>query len=128
WQLEERQRYLADLELLAERLRADAIRLRHEVEAEAKAAGIPLDALDSERGFLFCRPLLERQRKLERSAAEVEGQIVEARVAVQPAELEVRMHEVGWSHHTPPPGGRLPRRARRTQEAQLQARARKLGG
>jgi hypothetical protein len=128
WQLEERQRYLADLESLAERLRADASRLQQEAEEEARAAGISLDQPDGERGFLLIRPLLERRRKLERSAVEIEGQVAEARAAVEAAEQEVKLHEVGWSQRSVIPGGPLTRRARRSQEALVQAqRARKHG-
>jgi flagellar FliJ protein len=126
WQLEERQRYLADLELLADRLRADAFRLQQEAEEEARAGGVSLDAPDGARGFLLIRPLLERRRKLERSAAEIDGQVADARAAVEAAEQEVKMHEIGWSQRSVIPGGPLTRRARRTQEAQAQ-RARKLG-
>jgi hypothetical protein len=128
WQLEERQRYLADLELLAERLRADAQRLHKEAEEEARAAGVSLDAPDGERGFLLIRPLLERRRKLERSVAEIEGQVADARAAVEAAVQEVKMHEVGWSQHAVYPTSPMTRRARRAHEALSQAqRARKLG-
>src|SRR5262249_41702714 len=126
WQLEERQRYLADLELLAVRLRADALRLQNEAEEEARAAGVSLDAPDGERGFWMIRPLLERRRKMGRAIAEIEGQVADARAAVEAAEQEVKMHEVGWSQHATFPTSPMTRRARRAQEA-LTQRARKLG-
>ena len=116
YQLEERQRYLADLESLAERLHADARRLSREIEDEAKSTGVPLDP-DAVHP-LFLRPLIERQRKLAVSAAEVDAQIVEAREAVPAAQQEGKLYEVAWEQRAEITGGeRLTRRSRRHQEA-----------
>ena len=64
---EERQRYLAELESLAQRLRTDGSRLRAEIE-RAVAVGNPASA----------QPVFERQAKLARSLAAIEGQIAAA--------------------------------------------------
>ena len=71
-----RRRYAAQLELLAERLRADASRVRRAIAA---AGGVGSEA---------ARALVERYRKLEGSIAEIERQIAEARNAVVAAERQ----------------------------------------
>ena len=124
WQLEERERYLADLESLAERLRADAQRLEREAAEEARLAGISLDAPADAPLSIFLRPLVERRRKLERSVGELEGQIAEAREAVATARQEVKLYEMAWEQRgVPPTGQRLTRRMRRLLEAQQTMRA-----
>jgi flagellar protein FliJ len=91
WELDERRRFLAELESLALRLRRDAQRLHREIEEESGAGrmlrqtGAPYP--------VFVEPLIERGRKLEGSIAQVESQILEAREAVAATEQQVRLHE-----------------------------------
>jgi chromosome segregation ATPase len=101
---EERQRYLAQLELLGERLRADLGRLVAE-SGSAQADG------GSRAG-----PLLERQGRLERSLAEIEGQVAAAREALAEAEQDLRRHEATSVRRSSRPGiaaRRLPQRPAR---------------
>jgi hypothetical protein len=87
WQLAERQRYLADLESLAERLRADVDRMNGEID---QAGG----AIEPGRvGGVFIRPLIARRDKLQRSLAEIETQIADARATVAAAQQEMRLVE-----------------------------------
>ncbi|HXC29433.1 MAG TPA: hypothetical protein VNV38_15865 [Stellaceae bacterium] len=111
WQLAERQRYLAELEVLGERLRADVERLHAEIDE----AGGP-DAVPSNRQHdpLFLRPLIDRQEKLARSVAEVDAQIVEARAAVASAQQEMKLVEGALVHRSLRFEERLTRRARRS--------------
>jgi hypothetical protein len=91
WQLAERQRYLADLESLAAKLRADVEDLSREVDA---SASVP--SANPERGdarALIVGPLLERRDKLVRTIAEVDAQLVEAREAVAAAQQEVKLYD-----------------------------------
>ena len=78
---EDRRRYAAELELLAERLRADAGRVRGEMEA-AGGEGPPGP-----------EPLAERCHKLERSVAELDGQVAAARAALAAAEEQLKLYE-----------------------------------
>jgi hypothetical protein len=94
---EELRQYLAELELLAERLRADAGRLRAAIEG-AFAAG----------DMAAVAPLRERHSKVERSVAAVEGQIGAAGVALAAAEGELRGYE--FAHATRAGGMVLPER------------------
>ena len=80
---EDRRRYVADLENLAERLGADAERLRAEIRlAEANGAATT------------ARQLIERQAKLARSLDEIGEQLAGARVALATAEQQLRSHEL----------------------------------
>src|ERR1700694_870302 len=91
WQLDERRRYVDELESLAERLRADAQRLRAEIEEET---GAGRNLLDTGAVYpVFVQPLIERRKKLERSIAEIDSQIVDARDAAGAAEQEVKLYE-----------------------------------
>src|ERR1700722_9233222 len=88
WQLAERQRYLAELQSLGDRLRADTDRLRDEIEQLGGADAVPTNPrLDP----LFVRPLLERREKLMRSIAEIDAQILEAQAAVTAAQQEAAL-------------------------------------
>jgi flagellar FliJ protein len=88
WQLAERQRYLAELQSLGDRLRADVDRLRDEIVQSGGADAVPTNPrLDP----LFVRPLLERREKLTRSIAEIDAQIVEAQAAVTTAQQEAAL-------------------------------------
>ena len=96
WELDERRRFLAGLETLASRLRRDAQRLHWEIEEEQGAG-----ALERKPGVsypIFLEPLLDRRKQLERSIAEIDAQITEAREAVATAEQEVGVHEAAWAN------------------------------
>ena len=105
---EDRRRYAAELEVLAERLRADAGRVRGEIEA---AGG---------RGSTGAEPLAERCRKLERSVAELDGRVAAARAALIAAEQQLKLYERAVADRA---GGaalsdrRLARRARQSRPA-----------
>ena len=95
WELDERRRFLVGLEALAARLRRDAQRLHWEIEEETGAGHS-----EQKPGVvypIFVEPLLERRKKLERSIAEIEAQIAEAREAVTTAEQELSLHEAAWA-------------------------------
>jgi flagellar protein FliJ len=111
WQLAERQRYLADLEALGEKLRADVERLREEISQAGGEAAVPTNAqLDP----LFIRPLIERREKLLRSIGEIDTQIEEARAALLNAQQEARLIEGGMVHRGFRFEDRLTRRTRRS--------------
>jgi hypothetical protein len=105
-QCEEQRRYLAGLESLARRLRADRRHLRVEID-EAAARGGPVAA----------DPLFERHGKLERSVATIEAQIAAARAALAAAEDEVRQHEFARARRLGHAGLAEPGSARRTRRA-----------
>jgi hypothetical protein len=111
WQLAERQRYLSELESLGERLRADAERLRHEID---QAGGAEMVPSNSRIDPLFIRPLLDRRDKLLRSIAEIDAQIAEAREAVAASQQEMRLVEGTHMHREFKFEDRLTRRARRS--------------
>jgi type II secretory pathway component PulM len=109
WRLQERQDYLAGLESLRERLHNDARRLREEAAEGASLTSFVEN--DAGNYPLLVRPLIERQRKIERSIAELEHQIADARAAVTAARQEVRHRETASGPH--PPDGTLRMRRRR---------------
>jgi flagellar protein FliJ len=115
WQLDERRRYLTGLDALAMRLRADAQRLQDEADAEARAAGLSLDAASAYPRFF--RALLERRREIERSIAEVDAQIVEAREAVSVAFQEVKRYELAAANRYRERRRRIVQREQREQDA-----------
>ena len=78
---EERRRYAAALAVLAERLRADIVRVRGEMAAVQ-------DRRSADAGSLA-----ERCRKLEGSVAELDGQIAAAREALAAVEQQMRLYE-----------------------------------
>jgi len=113
WALDERRRFLTELESLALRLRRDAQRLHQEIEEESGAgrilrqSGAPYP--------VFVEPLIERGRQLERSIAEIEIQIPEAREAAAAAEQQVRLYEATQVQRSGKPsasGGRVSRSRR----------------
>ena len=113
WALDERRRFLTELESLALRLRRDAQRLHQEIEEESGAgrilrqSGAPYP--------VFVEPLIERGRQLERSIAEIEIQIPEAREAAAAAEQQVRLYEATQVQRSGKPsasGGRASRSQR----------------
>src|SRR5438874_1427047 len=101
WQLDERRRYLTELESLAERLRADALRLRADTEADVGSVS-------------GSHQLIDRHNKLEHSIAEIEHQIVAARAAAVAAEREVGAHELAAAQRLTL--GSTMRRARRARD------------
>src|ERR1700693_3710419 len=92
WQLDERRRYLTELESLAERLRADIRRLIDEIDTGAHALYQPAPG-DPARCSVS-RLLIERRRKLEHSVSEIQEQMVEARAAIAAAEHELQRREI----------------------------------
>ena len=111
WQLAERQRYLADLEALGDRLRADVERLRAEIGQVGGDGALPTNGrLDP----LFIRPLIDRRDKLLRSIGEIDAQIDEARAALLSAQQESRLVEGGMVHRGFKFEERLTRRTRRS--------------
>ncbi len=103
---EERRRYLAELESLAQRLRADGARLRSEIE-QAVAVGNPASA----------HPLLQRHVQLARSLAAIEGQIAAAGDALAAAARELKRHEFAAAQRAPGPGLPVERRSPRSSRA-----------
>ena len=116
WELDERRRFLAELESLALRLRRDAQRLDREIEEESGAGrllrqgGAPYP--------VFVEPLIERGQKLERSIAEIETQILDARKAVAVTEQQVRLYEATQAQRT----GKAASGVRRAQHAGVSPR------
>jgi flagellar protein FliJ len=80
---DDRRRYLADLETLAERLRRDAQRLLagHDGAEKASARNSP------------GRPLTERYRRVRRSIAEIDAGIAAARESLAAAERQLQRYE-----------------------------------
>lgn len=102
---DERQRYLAGLESLAERLRADERRLRAEVQL-AVADGLSPEAGAGRAPFSgkpageLARGLIERHGRLARSVVAIESQIAEVGAALGAAEQEQKGHELAAAHRT----------------------------
>jgi len=88
-QCEEWRRYLAGLQSLAQRLRADEQRLQVEIQR----AGQPVAAGN------FAGSLVERHSKLARSVAEIDAQIAEVAAALDVAEQELKRHELAATQH-----------------------------
>jgi len=91
WQVDERRRSLAELEGLAEQLRDELRRLAEEQQAEADAASGSLEAQFAYAGYV--RQAMERQRTLEKSQADVEVQMLQAREALAQAFEEMKRYE-----------------------------------
>ena len=98
WQLDERRRYLTELESLAERLRADIRRLIDEIDTGAHTLDQPAQG-DPAR-CPVSRLLIERRRKLEHSVGEIQEQMVEARAAIAAAEHELQRREIAAAQRT----------------------------
>jgi len=92
WQIDERQRQVAELEGLAERLRGERTRLAAERAHEQAAAVESLAGQLAYPGYI--RRALERQATLERSLGETEAQIAQARDALADAFQELKRHEI----------------------------------
>jgi flagellar protein FliJ len=104
---EERRRYLAELESLAQRLRTDGGRLRFEIE-RAVTVGNPASA----------HPLLQRHGQLARSLAAIEGQIAVAGDALAAAARELKRHEFAATQRASSRRGLDGRRPPRSARAQ----------
>jgi prefoldin subunit 5 len=96
-QCEDLRRQLAGLEALAQRLRADARRLR----GEGRVAGQPVVA-EARAGDL-AESLAERHSTLARSVAEIDSQIATVGAALGAAEHELRRYEIAVTRSTPGP-------------------------
>lgn len=92
WQVDERRRQVAELEVLAERLRQEVQRLAEERRAEQVVASASFEAQRAYPGYI--RRALERQHTLDRSLTETEGQIVHARDALADAFQELKRYEI----------------------------------
>ncbi|HZT51523.1 MAG TPA: flagellar FliJ family protein [Stellaceae bacterium] len=91
WQLDERRRQLADLELLAQKLRDERHRLADEEAAEQHVAAGSREAAVAYGGF--ARRLIERRQKLEQSLVSVEQQVAAARDALAATYQEMKRYE-----------------------------------
>lgn len=107
WQLEERRRYATELEVLSERLRADLGLLEAAIALEAATSDWPPRSEAAKHPTALM--LMERQRKLEHSLAEVERQMVTARAAVTAVEEEIDGCELASAHRNRTGSFALPR-------------------
>jgi phage shock protein A len=106
WRCKERRIYLAELDLLAQRLQTDASRLQAAIE-RAVVADDPA----------LARPLIDRLGKLEGSIATVKHQIATANDALAAAEQELQRHELASARRPRYAGLAELRRARRSPRA-----------
>jgi flagellar FliJ protein len=111
WQLAERQRYLTELEALGDKLRVDVDRLREEIDQTGGVNAVPTNPRLAPP---FVRPLLARREKLQRSIAEIDAQIAEARTAVMVAQHEAKLVEGVLLHRGLKFEDRVTRRSRRS--------------
>jgi hypothetical protein len=88
-------RYLAGLESLAQRLRADEQRLRAEIELTV--AGRP--GFTGEPGGPLAGELIDRHHKLLRSVAAIDSQIAEVGAGLGAAEQELKRQELAEAQH-----------------------------
>jgi flagellar protein FliJ len=92
WTVDEAQRQLGELMRLADRLRQDLKNLGDEAIREQKAASQSLEAAMTYAAY--AQRLIERREKLNRSIAEVEGQVEQARDALTDAFAELKKFEL----------------------------------
>lgn len=92
WQLDEQRRKVAEIESLAEKLRAELRRLDGEEQFEQQVATDSHEANYAYSGY--AKSLIDRRTKLARSIEETEQQIVEARTALADAFAEVKRYEI----------------------------------
>jgi flagellar export protein FliJ len=92
WTVDEAQRQLGELVRLGDRLRQDLADLGAEALSEQAAASQSLEA--SMTYGAYAERLIERREKLNRSIAEVEGQIEQARDALKDAFAELKKFEL----------------------------------
>ena len=102
-QCDERRRYLAGLQSLAQRLRADEQRLQVDIQR----AGQPVVAGN------VSGSLVERHSKIAWSVAEIDAQIAEVAAALGVAEQELKRHELASTRHVAGAAVSERRRARR---------------
>ena len=127
WQLDEHRRQLADLDLLAQKLRAEKLRLAEEEASEQNAAGASLEAATAYGGF--ARHLIERREKIEQSIAAVEQQIATAREALAETYQEVKRYEIALANRVTQRRKRSERQQQRTlDEVGIDAYRRRTGG
>ena len=88
--------YLAGLESLAQRLRADEQRLRAAIEL----AGAGRPDFTGELGGQPAGELIERHAKLARSVAAIDTQITEVGAALGAAEQALKREELAAAHRT----------------------------
>ena len=112
WQLDEHRRQLADLDLLAQKLRAEKLRLADEESTEQKVAGASLEAATAYGGF--ARHLIERREKIEQSIVSVEQQIAAAREALAETYQEVKRYEIAAANRATQRRKRSERQQQRT--------------
>lgn len=91
WTLDERRRKVADLELLADRLRTDLARIDAELVREEKTASGSPELLAAFTAYAAIAR--KRREKLARSIIDVEQEIERAREAVQEAFQELKRYE-----------------------------------
>jgi flagellar protein FliJ len=118
WRLQERRDYLAGLESLMERLRADVARLQEEIGESEAVNGHAADGGDPPP---YLVPLIERRAKIERSMAEIEAQIAEARDVVEAAQQEVKHAGNGAGTNALSGPMRVSRRVRRERQPRSRA-------
>ena len=125
WQLDERHRYLTELESLAERLRVEVRRLTAEIDP---AAGMSDHLVEGYGGRTpFSRRLIERRKKLEHSVAEIEQQVIDARTAIVAAAHEVQLREIAATQRTGAPTDVAIRRSRFARRAPMPVLSRQHG-
>jgi len=112
WQLDERRRQLADLDLLAEKLRREKARLAEEETAEQQAAAASLEAATAYGSF--ARALIDRRQKIEQSIIAVEQQIASAREALAEAFQETKRYEIALANRTAQRRKRIEQKQQRT--------------
>ena len=127
WQLDEHRRQLADLDLLAEKLRAEKTRLAEEEATEQIVAGASLEAATAYGGF--ARHLIERREKIEQSIISVEQQIATAREALAETYQEMKRYEIALANRVTQRRKRSERQQQRTlDEVGIDAYRRRTSG
>lgn len=112
WQLDECRRQLADLDLLAQKLREEQRRLTEEQTAEQAAAAASPEAATAYGSF--ARGLIERRQKIEQSIASVEQRIAAAREALAETYQEVKRYEIAIANRATQRRKRVERQQQRT--------------
>ena len=112
WSLDEKRQKLAELERLADRLRADVKALDDSLEAEKAPARQSVEGAAAYSRFAAA--MAERRGVFERSIADVESQAEAARAEVQAAFQEYKTYELGLKNHE---RREAQKRARREQAA-----------
>ena len=92
WRLDEKRRALAELQALAERLAGESKRLAEELAAEREVA---TQSTSPPIGFAeYAKAMLDRQKRLAESQAQVKRQIDDARDEIAAAFQEVKRYEI----------------------------------